>query len=346
MEADDFFKVEYVKPLHCLRSIRSKLVSDSVEAIVAAFYVTGGLRSVIAVIKGLGFWPTIAIDEEKSVSAAENVEHNNLLVNSNETVFIPEGYPSLLERMALGYTSFDVTHQMKTEETFSKNGTTSTISITTEEHWLKQSESFRLVECSKESLIEIISDLIGYTFKDFQLLDEALTHSSVLFKQSNQRLEFLGDSLIDFIVVEAVFSVDDRSKEWSQGKLTMRKIDLANNKTLSRIACKLRIYRYINMTSTQLLRDYEKIDAWFETQLANQKSDYETLLREVGSEQTDSVGFNEISDNVLTAYINNMKSGIMKTLADCLEAIVGAVYIDSEGNLETIKHCLSHIKVI
>ena len=267
-----------------------------------------------------------------------------MLVHSikNETVFIPEGYPSLLERMALGYTSLDVTHQMKAEETVSKNGTTSTISISTEEHWLKQSEcSFRLVECSKESLIELISDLIGYTFKDFLLLDEALTHSSCLFKQSNQRLEFLGDALIDFTCIEAVFSVDgDRSKEWSQGKLTMRKIDLANNKTLSRIACKLRIYRYIKMTSTQLLRDYEQIDAWFEAQLAKQKSDY------IGSEQIDSVDFNEINDNVLTAYINNMKPAIMKTLADALEAIVGAVYIDSEGNLETIKNCLSRIKVI
>ena len=56
MEEDDFFKLEYVKPLHCMRSIRSKLVSDSVEAIVAAFYVTGGLRSVIAVVKVLSLF--------------------------------------------------------------------------------------------------------------------------------------------------------------------------------------------------------------------------------------------------------------------------------------------------
>ena len=47
-----------------------------------------------------------------------------------------------------------------------------------------------------------ISHKIGYTFKDPSLLNTAFTHCSVQHSLSNQRLEFLGDAVLDFVVVK------------------------------------------------------------------------------------------------------------------------------------------------
>ena len=79
-----------------------------------------------------------------------------------------------------------------------------------------------------------------------------------------------------------------------------------------------------------------KATGWKDENLMNEKSDNGPI----------GCNPNEINDIELTAYINNMKTGVMKTLADTMEALIGAIFIDSQGNLETIKKCLMHIKLI
>lgn len=338
LDEDDFYRLEYVEPLHVIRSVRSKLVSDSVEALIAAFFIAGGMRSVINVIKGLGSWPKVKSSTEGADAAitpavSHCVENPDLVVHKFEApeVFIPEGYPPHLERLAtVGYHT-EESHIIAADETVIRNasGAISSTSIPNEsnEMWLRRSDCFRLVECTKDSLIETFADLIGYKFKDFQLLDEALTHSSVTHKKSNQRLEFLGDAIIDFTIVVNTFHADPEGR-FNQGAMTFRKVEVSNNKNLSRVACTLRLYRFINMTSVQLRKDFEEIETWFEKMLLKKNIDT-----------------NEITEEV-TAYIETMKVGVMKTIADTLEAIMGAVYIDSNGNLETMKHCIKHIKLV
>lgn len=103
------------------------------------------------------------------------------------------------------------------------------------------------------------------------------------------------------------------------------------------------------MAFPQLHEYYNEIDNWYNNQLSIQKKSYDEkksqLQNQIDIENVD-YNPNEIDDIVLTAYINNMKSSVMKTLADTLEAIIGAVYIDSEGSLETISKCLKHMKII
>ncbi|MGO2503419.1 MAG: ribonuclease III, partial [Cobetia marina] len=45
---------------------------------------------------------------------------------------------------------------------------------------------------------------IGHTFEDASLLELALTHRSY-GGQNNERLEFLGDSIVNFVIAEALF---------------------------------------------------------------------------------------------------------------------------------------------
>ena len=60
--------------------------------------------------------------------------------------------------------------------------------------------------------IKTIESNIGYVFNDKKLLVDALTHSSYLNEHrgntvSYERLEFLGDSILDFIVAEELYFV-------------------------------------------------------------------------------------------------------------------------------------------
>jgi ribonuclease-3 len=78
---------------------------------------------------------------------------------------------------------------------------------------------------------------IGHDFKDLSLLDLALTHRS-LGSSNNERLEFLGDSALNFIIGHAIYRLLPNSKE---GELSRYRADLVKGKTLAEVANELQI---------------------------------------------------------------------------------------------------------
>ena len=57
--------------------------------------------------------------------------------------------------------------------------------------------------------IEELEKNIGYTFNNKQLLETALTHTSYAYEhgiQSNEKLEFLGDSILEFVSSEYMYN--------------------------------------------------------------------------------------------------------------------------------------------
>ena len=74
-----------------------------------------------------------------------------------------------------------------------------------------------------------ISKKLGYSFKDPALLDLSLTHKSSS-ADNNERLEYLGDSLLNFIIAEEVFK---RFKSLSEGKLTQFRASLVSRELLN-----------------------------------------------------------------------------------------------------------------
>ncbi|MBR6812588.1 MAG: ribonuclease III [Oscillospiraceae bacterium] len=83
---------------------------------------------------------------------------------------------------------------------------------------------------------------IGYTFKNTQLLDRALTHSSWANEnkargaKSNERLEFLGDSVLGFIVAEHLFLTN---RDMPEGQLTKLRALIVCEQSLARTAREL-----------------------------------------------------------------------------------------------------------
>jgi ribonuclease-3 len=70
-----------------------------------------------------------------------------------------------------------------------------------------------------------LQDVIGYRFKDGGLLMEALTHKSFHYENPreaplhNERLEFLGDSVLSLLTVERLFGLEDRYTESEMSKV-------------------------------------------------------------------------------------------------------------------------------
>lgn len=97
---------------------------------------------------------------------------------------------------------------------------------------------------------EYLEKQIGYCFTNKSLLEEALTHSSYsnelsqkrIERRCNERLEFLGDSVLSIIVSEYLF--EQYSGE-AEGKLTNRRRELVCEKALAHYANKLGLGDYL-----------------------------------------------------------------------------------------------------
>ncbi len=117
--------------------------------------------------------------------------------------------------------------------------------------------------------------MINYQFRDDSLLQQALTHRSVS-NQNNERLEYLGDSILGFIIAEFLYK---NFSNISEGSLTRLRALLVNKQKLAEIARTIDLANALKLGAGEL-----KSGGW----------------------RRDSI------------------------LADTLEAVIGAVYLDSD----------------
>lgn len=98
-----------------------------------------------------------------------------------------------------------------------------------------------------ESVIRKIERTIHYRFKDKSLLERAFTHTSYAHQNklpSNERLEFLGDSILGFVVAEELYSAHPEAEE---GHLSKWRASLVNSTVLSKIVTKLKLEQFIKI---------------------------------------------------------------------------------------------------
>lgn len=92
---------------------------------------------------------------------------------------------------------------------------------------------------------------IGYNFKDIQLLERALTHASALLKSGAsdyERLEFLGDAVMDLAVAHLLSDIYLEDKE---GELTKKRAALICTNSLAEIAVKFELGRFVRLGSSE-----------------------------------------------------------------------------------------------
>ena len=97
------------------------------------------------------------------------------------------------------------------------------------------------------NLSALISRL-DYTFENSDLLDEALTHRS-LGSHNNERLEFLGDGILNFVIADALFR---QRPDLREGDLSRLRASLVNGETLAEIARELNLGDCIKLGAGEL----------------------------------------------------------------------------------------------
>lgn len=118
--------------------------------------------------------------------------------------------------------------------------------------------STRSIAAYSEEDPTVLEVALGHRFSRPELLLLALTHRSLANVQvaaddasepvtdgSNERLEFLGDAVIGFVVAEALFLMHP---EWREGQLTVIRAQLVSRQHMAQVAAALNLGRYLRLS--------------------------------------------------------------------------------------------------
>ncbi|KAJ3184800.1 hypothetical protein HDU85_001479 [Gaertneriomyces sp. JEL0708] len=153
----------------------------------------------------------------------------------------------------------------------------------------------------EQAAIQHIEKTLRYCFRDRALLCEAMTHNSGIGK-SYQRLEFLGDAVLDWVLTRFFFN---SYPSLSPAALTDLRQAAVNNESFSRLSVRLGLHRCVRHNSSAIQADIDKYVGYLDT-----------LEAEADPSRTTHEG--------------------PKVLGDVFEALAGAVLVDSGYDISTM----------
>ncbi|XP_056160072.1 endoribonuclease Dicer homolog 2 isoform X3 [Syzygium oleosum] len=163
-----------------------------------------------------------------------------------------------------------------------------------------------LVNPEKHINVKHIESLLSYSFRDPSLLVEALTHGSYMFSEiptCYQRLEFLGDSVLDYLVTIHLYR---KHPGLSPGILTDLRSASVNNDCYAQSAIKVGLHKHILHASTVLQKH-----------IADTVNNFEKLSSEF-------------------TYGWESETSFPKVLGDIIESLAGAILVDSDYDKERV----------
>lgn len=101
---------------------------------------------------------------------------------------------------------------------------------------------------AQSNAINVLLKKLDYSFNDIELLNEALTHRSYAAK-NNERLEFLGDGILNFVIAHELFK---QYPDVQEGDLSRLRATLVNKESLAVIANQLQLGDVIQLGSGEL----------------------------------------------------------------------------------------------
>ncbi|XP_015124116.1 endoribonuclease Dicer [Diachasma alloeum] len=163
-----------------------------------------------------------------------------------------------------------------------------------------------------------IEDTLGYKFKDRSFLLQAFTHPS--YSNNNittdyQRLEFLGDAIIDFLITVHIYQ---SCGNLTPGDLTDLRSALVNNITFACLTVKFGLHTGLLAFSPNLTDAIDKFVSFQEEKGHKVGDDLHWILLE------------EDECN-MAEYVE-----VPKMLGDLFESVIGAIYLDTDKNLNKV----------
>jgi len=101
-------------------------------------------------------------------------------------------------------------------------------------------------ECRLMTLIDQAARILDYRFNDGALLREALTHASSAGSrlQSNERMEFLGDAILGFVVCDYLYN---HYTDLLEGELTKIKSTVVSRRTCAKVSERIQLTEMLNL---------------------------------------------------------------------------------------------------
>ncbi|KAJ2306279.1 Dicer-like protein 1 [Coemansia sp. RSA 2706] len=195
-----------------------------------------------------------------------------------------------------------------------------------------------------------IEATLGYTFSDRAVLVEALTHCSSLdvTSSSYQRLEFLGDALLDFFLTQRYYN---HEPALSPHRITLVKHIAASNDLFAIILVCHGLQRHIRHSSPiirDVIRDYElrlshARRLWKERQshpdMGNDDDDGPEPVERPSKSRKLGAGAKDHCTDLYADLPPEAWNAVRapKVLGDVLESLVGAVFVDSGMDHEAVR---------
>ncbi|KAI9001162.1 ribonuclease III [Trametes punicea] len=157
--------------------------------------------------------------------------------------------------------------------------------------------------------IEAVQAIVGSTFSKPTLLAQALTHGSAFGGTegaSYERLEFIGDAILDFLVARHIFA---KHPHLSPGGLTLLKGAMVSNRALAAFCVHAGLHRHLALGSDQLAGAIAK---------------YVDFLDELRRKEYD---FAAREGRLPGQYWLDMPIEPPKCLSDVVESVIGALYV-------------------
>ncbi|UYV74239.1 DICER1 [Cordylochernes scorpioides] len=166
------------------------------------------------------------------------------------------------------------------------------------------------------STLNIFEQDLGYTFHNKLYLIQAMTHASFYLNRLTpcyQRLEFLGDAVLDFIVTSYIYK---DSRLYTPGQLTDLRSSLVGNSFFSFMAVKYGFDKCLKLHNYNL---YKIIKVYKDIRGPNPEHSEEKQL-----------------EKYLYQEYDEMTLETPKVLGDLFESVAGAIFLDSGMSLDTV----------
>ncbi|KAI0016621.1 hypothetical protein F4780DRAFT_669124 [Xylariomycetidae sp. FL0641] len=197
-----------------------------------------------------------------------------------------------------------------------------------------------------------LEDLLGYTFKNKALLQEAATHTSYSGSAGTEscmeRLEFIGDALLDSIIVSALWAHDPESPLSNQDMHLLRTVTV-NADLLGFLAMEW----WVKQTTTTIAGDAEHTTLEQETRTPLWKF-MRHSSRSIGAAQRAAEArYLAEREAIREAMVSGSEFpwallahlGTPKAFSDFFEAVLGAVWLDS-GSLDTCRDLIERAGIL
>ncbi|KAH0826264.1 hypothetical protein J3R83DRAFT_5734 [Lanmaoa asiatica] len=198
-----------------------------------------------------------------------------------------------------------------------------------------------------------VESILGYTFRRKLLLVESLTHASYQYDDrtvSYERMEFLGDALLDMVVADFLYNYP--GKMYTPHNIHIRKSAVVNTHFLAYICLRSSLDvdasmpgpgsrgKIVMQPKTDTIHLFQCLQHSSPVVLEDQKLTFHR--------------YNKAKDEIEEAFVTGKvfpwaaltRLQAPKLFSDIIESLIGAVYLDSEGDMDTVKTLLWTLGVL